>query len=236
MAISDAENLRGASGEHGVQDEGTENATGPIAEVVSLPLEERVAAIESRIQSEPKLVRALYRMLALCRSPRAVDEVLGAWSGWPEAAGSVFEAPVVLSWLTDVGALSAAAAVAEGEGSTDSHEALSDADYSKSAPCVVLTEAGAAALEAFERDRPLETLLAEQARYQSVFADILAFCIEPRTKKAIEDFLRDNPLLLNPRLFPGFFIDRLERARALSWNGGWLTTDEGRAWLAQERG
>ena len=93
-----------------------------------------------------------------------------------------------------------------------------------------------AALAAHRAENRLVLLDCHSGRYEPVFAELLQFCAAPQSKRAIEARLAGNPLAENPRVFPGFFIDRLERAGALVWDAGWKTTDVGAAWLAAREG
>ena len=52
--------------------------------------------------------------------------------------------------------------------------------------------------------------------------------------KAIGDMVDDDPAVQKPRRYAMYFIDKLERAGALDWQGAWVTTDAGRAYLSSQ--
>ncbi len=71
------------------------------------------------------------------------------------------------------------------------------------------------------------------------YLSVLEYCTRPRTRAELEGFLRGNPILEEEAvhgepLKPSVFMDKLESAGMLVWDGRWNTSDAGRAYL--ERG
>lgn len=99
------------------------------------------------------------------------------------------------------------------------------------------TDEGLAALEATresERGAGFELLDAEDGRYRELYGKILALCDDgPKTAAEIEKVTEADPVTADPHRFGSYFTQRLEQCGALSWAGGWSTTDFGRR-LAEE--
>ncbi len=99
------------------------------------------------------------------------------------------------------------------------------------------TAAGADAAEAMSPERRLDALLQKAPERERAFAEVLAFCEEPRAFKDVQDFLEQAGVLGSLRAANGrplqasFFVDMLERAGGLEWDGAWHVTEAGRALL-----
>lgn len=186
--------------------------------------------IAARLASETKLEDALYRTIAFCERERTYDEVAHEIESYPEMKKSAFPIDTVLSWLVDV------AAIETLDASVDEEEPFQakaeDGAEEETQEHFVITEVGLEALARYRSADRLAELRCFEGRYESVFVELLEFCRTPQSKQSIEARLKGNPLTETPRVFPGFFIDRLERSGALAWDTGWKTTDAGAAWLA----
>lgn len=99
------------------------------------------------------------------------------------------------------------------------------------------TAAGADAAEAMSPERRLDALFQKAPERGRAFAEVLAFCEEPRAFKDVRDFLEQVGVLGSLRAANGrplqasFFVDMLERAGGLEWDGAWHVTEAGRALL-----
>jgi hypothetical protein len=88
----------------------------------------------------------------------------------------------------------------------------------------ITTPAGILALEQENNIDKIEALFNEEPRYKSIYLSVMKFCKEARSRMDIEAFLSGNELMENPKIYPSYFIDTLEKADALVWNNHWSTT------------
>lgn len=76
------------------------------------------------------------------------------------------------------------------------------------------------------------------AERRATFVRLLDFCRTPRKLADINQLLADDPALApsqrtaGQKLHACYFIDRLEEAGGLVWDGSWVTTDAGKRALA----
>lgn len=165
---------------------------------------------------------ALYAILMKCGAVEAIAV--------PESAD---DAPAGDD-STPMPAAAAADGTASGESSDDEEaptaaaaDALPDqpVDYR-----LRTTEAGRAALAAFEPAKRFEALMAaEPEGYGDAYARVLDVCADGASKGAIEEALANHPALAFPKpIYPGYFISKLETIDGISWDGAWRTTEAGR--------
>lgn len=101
------------------------------------------------------------------------------------------------------------------------------------------TAAGADVAEAMSPRRRLDALLEGEPDRQAAFAEVLAFCEEPRPFREVEAYLRGSGALEDLRARNGrplqasYFVDMLERAGGLEWDGAWRVTEAGGRLLAR---
>lgn len=64
--------------------------------------------------------------------------------------------------------------------------------------------------------------------YGDAYGRVLALCETGASKAAIEEALAGHPALSFPkRIYPGYFISKLETVDGISWDGAWRTTEAG---------
>ena len=49
----------------------------------------------------------------------------------------------------------------------------------------------------------------------------------------LDDFVLADPITQNPKRYAMYFVDQLERAGAVDWEGSWVITNAGRDYLAE---
>ncbi len=98
------------------------------------------------------------------------------------------------------------------------------------------TEDGLAAVEAENPAARFASFMEENALYAPIFRTVLENCDreEGATKKQIDALVDHDPLCREPRRFSGYFVDKLEDADAIVFEGVWRTTDVGRAMLEED--
>lgn len=99
---------------------------------------------------------------------------------------------------------------------------------------LLTTAVGAEALAEFEPTKRFSELLAtEPANYADAYKRVLELCADGATKDEIEQALALHDALQNPKkIYPGYFISKLETVDGISWDGTWRTTDAGRRMVA----
>lgn len=125
-----------------------------------------------------------------------------------------------------------------GEGAPDTDEPAEDGDTPVEQPAdqpvdyvLYTTDAGREALAQFDPKSRFDELLGgEPETYLELYARVLDICSEDggATRAQIEQDLKDHPALRNPkRIYPEYFISKLETIGGLSWDGAWRTTEAG---------
>lgn len=103
-----------------------------------------------------------------------------------------------------------------------------------------VTGEGRELLRAYAPDRTLHALIADKPRYRDVFEAILDACNAERgaTREELERLVGDmpptqpDPATKQAAVYPQYFIDALESAGGIAWQGMWRTTDAGKAHVA----
>lgn len=107
---------------------------------------------------------------------------------------------------------------------------------------VAITTLGREVLAAYAPDATLRALVADKPCYRAAFAAVLEACAtaDGRSRADLEAALDARPELApdpatqRTRVYPQYFIDALEAAGGIAWDGAWRTTDAGRTLLAAE--
>ncbi len=93
------------------------------------------------------------------------------------------------------------------------------------------TDAGRAVLAEFDPGARFGELLAgEPEAYLELYARVLDICSGPdgASRAQVEQDLKGHPALESPkRIYPEYFISKLETIGGLSWDGAWRTTEAG---------
>ena len=97
-----------------------------------------------------------------------------------------------------------------------------------------LTSVGKRVLEQLSATRRLAALYAKDVELAPAFDFVLDLCREPKKRAEVEAGLREQGFLDIPGIETSFYVDRLERDGGLVWDGGWLTTEDGLAFLEQK--
>ena len=104
---------------------------------------------------------------------------------------------------------------------------------------IAITDAGRTLLAAYAPEATLQALIQSKPCYRDVFAAVLAACDAEagasRTdlERIVNAFpqLKPDPATQRTAVYPQYFIDALETAGGIAWNGSWRTTDAGKAHL-----
>lgn len=196
------------------------------------------------IEHNPMLKKPLLAVLALCEqypdeNRRAIEErALSAWSdAYPQSP------TVSVDILVRNGALTEQVHV-DGEPYDGTLEDLqideNVPDDATAESRIAMTGIGRDLLETYAPDATLRTLFADKPRYQPVFQTVLEACSTEtgcsRTdlEQAINAMpqLEPDPSTKRTCVYPQFFIDALESAGGIAWDGAWRITDAGRAFIA----
>lgn len=100
-----------------------------------------------------------------------------------------------------------------------------------------LTDEGRALRTAYEPERTVADLLESRPQYDEVFRSVVASCATEAgaTLPALEALIAAFPVTggtEKTKVYPQYFIDALETAGAITWDGAWRATAAGRSLLA----
>lgn len=199
----------------------------PDAEATPAP--ERIAHLYERMGSVRRILDAV---LAFCREPRTVDEVVAEVAPLRTAVFSVYETPSLCELLKRAGALEEIAApkaepaVVE----VDGVSYLQPAEQSQEPPRLRTTEAGAQQLAHDDSLERFEAVLAEDGRYEHIYRILLDCCANEggASAKQMSDAVDADPELQEPRMYASYFFNRLGECGLIEWDTAWKTTELGR--------
>lgn len=98
-----------------------------------------------------------------------------------------------------------------------------------------LTDEGRAYFEAYQPLEQIRTLIADEPHYAHLFHHVLhqAAADGGVTVGQLDDFVLADPAAKSPKRYAMYFVDKLERAGAVDWEGSWVITAAGRDYLAE---
>lgn len=196
------------------------------------------------IEHNPLLKKPLLSVLEECAGAGEADRAsveAQAQEAWPESYR--LSPASCVDTLVRVGALTEEVFV-DGEPYEGSLEDLQlDPEVADDAVAVSklrITEEGRELLEAYAPERTLQALLDEKPRHAPVFKLVLnacsaeGGCTRDALESAIEAALPDEEKSEtgNKRVYPQYFLDALETAGGIAWDGSWRTTEAGASILA----
>lgn len=219
------------------------------------PAQERFAELAN---SMPGQKRTLFRLVDYCREPKSGLEMDAETERLLEFNFSVYSPVVFRELLERAGAIRYLPAESEVAGEAAGEAAEEAAAKAADEPEVVseryfdgeeevdieflevseerpglweATPEGLDVVDAQDDEGEIRELLGKEPVYVDIYQQILDFCCEEggRSAKEVDRLVNDSPLLQEPRRYSGYFVGRLERKGALSWRGGWCTTDAGKA-------
>lgn len=105
---------------------------------------------------------------------------------------------------------------------------------------IAITDTGRTLLDQYAPDKTLDALLNAKPAYRDVFVAVLTSCnttggaTRTELEHTINAFpqLQPDPATQRTRVYPQYFIDALEAAGGIAWDGSWRTTPAGKAHLA----
>lgn len=196
------------------------------------------------IEHNPSLKAPVLQLLVLCsqdaEATRADIESRAA-DAWSDAFRQ--SPSVCLDILVRNGALDQTVLVDGQEYEGAFEDIQTDESIPDDAEVVIklaMTETGNAILADYDPAYTLGNLLSEKQHYEDVFRAALAACNKPEgcalpdLEAVINTFpqLAADPTTGQTRVYPQYFIDALETAGGIAWDGAWRTTDAGKALIA----
>ena len=207
------------------------------------PSEESIARVVECLFNHPRHRELLYKALVHCQTERTEHAAEEFLARQPEAAQALQTPYTLLRNLAAAGGVTVIAHDAQGlaldetrceqlraEGLDD--DALADLVAERR---VLTTPAGCAACELLAPEHRTLAAIYKVPERRATFVRLLDFCRTPRKLADINQLLADDPALApsqrtaGQKLHACYFIDRLEEAGGLVWDGSWVTTDAGSA-------
>lgn len=204
-----------------------------------MTLEEQVAVVEARIANEPRHRLALYRLLGFCEQERCLEEIQEEAASYPEMTTKLYAPRTLLVWLVESGAVRRIVEEDTASEQFDNAAARSEDGEAVDAAGLdyrfVITDAGSKALANHRASRPLAELMEQYPAYDHAFRRVLFACVKPLNRQDVESLFKGDPVMECPRkIYANFFLDKLEASGGLVFAGGWTTTAEGAAFLAED--
>lgn len=183
------------------------------------------------------LHREIYvRLLGFCKERRLLADAEDAVRSWPQST-QIAQSPYrLIRDLVEEGGLDWIALDSDGaELAPDRIKGLSvdEVEDLTAAYAVETTAAGADAAEEWSPAWRLGRLMESSPERIEAFAEVLALCKLPQSLTSVEELLERLGFLDTLRAVNGqplkvsYFVDVLERAGGLEWDGAWRITEAG---------
>lgn len=98
---------------------------------------------------------------------------------------------------------------------------------------LTLTQAGHELAESIDPDFTMKELINERPHYKTIYTRVLNLCSAEAgaSRETLEAVVEQDGRVNNPegkRVYPQYFLDALESAGGIEWNGAWHTTAAGK--------
>lgn len=210
-------------------------------EIVKDVAEEQMAELEETVCRHPLNREVLYRILAYCAEERTLEDLEQEVASWPSFKAATQNQYRLAEHLVRAKGLEEIERDAQGAVVDPRDTEGLDEDALDELVCGISYRTTETGLLFVERHRPkarLVELLQLAPERTDVYIELLEFVrAQPRAYRDIEKLLQGRPVLktivdgTSRTMQPSVFVDKLERAGALVWNGGWCLTEEGEAFL-----
>ncbi len=189
------------------------------------------------IERNPRLKAPVACVLGLVSdgAPHARRDIeRAALEAWSESYSQ--EPATIIDVVVRAGAVSESLAI-DGEPYEGS---LEDIQLDESIPLeaevsdtIVLTDAGRELAASLDPANTLRDLFDARPHYKKTFMRVLSACSSQKgaSREALESAIEANGPVKSPegeRVYPQFFLDALESAGGIAWDGTWRATDAGR--------
>ena len=209
-----------------------------LATVCGAPgVDRALAGLDALLRGAPLHREVYVRLLEFCKERRPLAGAEDAVRSWPQAR-QIAQSPYrLIRDLVDEGGLDWIELDEAGVRITPERTAglsCEEAEDLVTSYAVETTAIGADAAEMWSPARRLNDLVASAPERSEAFAEILALCDTPQRLASIGELLErmgflDTLRAINGQpLKPSYFVDVLERAGGLEWDGAWRTTEAGR--------
>lgn len=225
-----------------------ETALEPVAATEGAQIEpseapSNIEALLNLMKRNP-LQREIYlQIIDFCETRRALAEaeaMVAACPGFALTAQTPFR---LIANVVDNGGIHWYEVDAEGNEITEERKAGLTPDEADDLVAGFALETSDDGREAYKRmapERRLRDLFGQVPQRLGAYLDIIDFCSEPRSFKAVEALVRSfNPEAMvssgAQKLQPSYFVDMLERSGGLVWDKGWRATRKGSELAKQMR-
>lgn len=196
--------------------------------------------IEALFAQMPTLEKMLFNILDTCKEPVATQDLEAHIAKLKEHHHAIYTPATLCTLLEQAGAL---------DKCTEDGTSLADyvqeplkviidgAEYWEVAPAPViywmLTPEGLAQLETYKPLERIDQCYTQEPQYAQIFTTVLELCarVGGSSIKQIGDVVDDEPIMQNPKRYAMYFIDKLEHAGAVEWQGSWIATAPGQEYL-----
>jgi hypothetical protein len=205
-----------------------------------LDFEGKFKKLRKFVYSNPLTREVYYKTLKYCREQRLLhdlEEHVGAYPEFKAAAQSQY---FLITWLVERDGLQELELDEDGNQVTDEQKIGLTEDEIDDLVCdfaYIITDVGAALVEEMDPKNRLLDLLEIVPEYYDTYIEVLDFLTEQHSFADVDRMLRGRPVLSvkqkagDSPLQPSVFIDRLEYAGGIVWNGGWQLTPDGKELL-----
>lgn len=202
-------------------------------------------SLESTVNRHPLNREIMIKVLQYCFEERALHDVEEEIQTYPEFVQCTQNPYRLVRFLVEAGGLDEVERAEDGsvvrpedkEGLTEDEvdDLVCEVGY-------VTTEAGRVLVEANLPEARLHALLGLVPEREGTYREVLEFIAQtPRSYAEVKEFLAGRPVLevvidgVRQTMQPSVFVDKLERAGALVWDGGWRLSDGGLRFLEESR-
>ncbi len=211
----------------------------------TLSFEERFTILETAVNRQSLHREIHYKTLMICQECRSLGYLEDEIASYPEFRHATLDQYHLIDALVQAGGLRRIELDREGipltpERTVDlSAEEIEDLIVSCEFETIDVGTAFVTYYSPYER---IQELFEDIPERYNTYIELMDFCAEePRTYTEIEELLNNQTALTQEMRFmqqpvqPSVFVDKLEGAAGIIWNGGWILTDEGRKILQKSK-
>lgn len=202
-------------------------------------LEEKAAVLWDTVNAMPACREVLYQMMLYCvceQERSAVEKRIASCQEMQTAIQTPYQ---LVSWLLRDEGLEEIRYL-DGSVMTVEQATAYDEDPEATGEIRMLqtTKIGLMVVEKMNPSHRVNALIREKPEYKELFLEVIDFCRSPKTLQEIKSLLELDPLVATYRnsvkkVYPSYFLDRLQKSGCLSWDKGWKATTDALAYLEQ---